>query len=110
MGSSFQFLLPDWEAARVNALIARCAARGVELKWFGAPEPVAFTSRYEHWAYARPQPCPQTDRVLAGLVDMRLPLTFSPEDVALIARIIRAEVLAVGQAETVENVAAPLAD
>lgn len=110
MGSSFQFLLPGWEAARVNALVARCAARGVEMKWFGAPEPVAFTSRYEHWAYAKPQPCPQTDRVLAGLIDMRLPLTFSPEDVALIARIIRAEVLAVGQAETVENVAAPLAD
>lgn len=41
---------------------------------------------------------------------MRLPLTFSEADVALIARIIRAEVLAVGQAETVETVAAPLAD
>ncbi|WP_225030173.1 DegT/DnrJ/EryC1/StrS family aminotransferase [Xinfangfangia pollutisoli] len=110
MGSSFQFLLPAWEPARITAFLARAAARGVELKWFGAPEPVAFTSRYEHWAYADPQPCPQTDRVLAGLIDMRLPLTFTPEDVALIARIIRAEVLALGQAEVIEPVEAPLAD
>ena len=99
MGSSFQFLLPGWEAARVAAFVTRSAARGVELKWFGAADPVAFTSRYSHWRYAAPEPLPQTDRVLAGLIDMRLPLTFTPQDVALIARIIRAEVLAVAQAE-----------
>ncbi|MBC2836768.1 DegT/DnrJ/EryC1/StrS family aminotransferase [Paragemmobacter straminiformis] len=92
VASSFQFLLPDWPEGRIRALIGRCAARGVELKWFGAPEPVAFTSRYEHWRYADPVPLPQTDKVLAGLIDMRLPLTFAPEDAALIARIIRAEV------------------
>ena len=40
---------------------------------------------------------PATDRVLAGLLDMRVPLTFSLEDCALIARIIRAEVGAVYQ-------------
>jgi len=34
---------------------------------------------------------------LAGLIDMRLPLTFSLFDCALIARIIRAEVSAVYQ-------------
>jgi dTDP-4-amino-4,6-dideoxygalactose transaminase len=99
VASSFQFLLPDWEAARVEALVARCLARGVELKWFGAADPVAFTSRYMHWAYANPVPMPQTDRVLAGLIDMRLPLTFTPEDAALIARIIKAEVGAVWQGE-----------
>jgi hypothetical protein len=64
----------------------------VELKWFGAAEPQGFTSRYAHWRYAAPAPLPQTDRVLAGLIDMRLPLTFTPEDVALIARIIAEEV------------------
>lgn len=95
VGSSFQFLLPGWEPARVEALLARAAARGVELKWFGAADPVAFTSRYAHWRYAAPVALPQTDRVLAGLIDMRLPLTFTPADVALIARIIRDEVAAV---------------
>lgn len=110
VGSSFQFLLPDWTAGRIKALIARCAARGVELKWFGAPDPVAFTSRYDHWRYAAPEPLPQTDRLLAGLIDMRVPLTFTPEDCALIARIIRAEILAVQQSGEEAAEAVPLAD
>lgn len=110
VGSSFQFLLPDWTAGRIRALIARCAARGVELKWFGAPDPVAFTSRYDHWRYAAPVALPQTDRILAGLIDMRVPLTFSLDDCALIARIIRAEVLAVGQSGEEAGAAVPLAD
>jgi len=101
VGSSFQFLLPDWRAEAVQDVVARCAARGVELKWFGAAEPVAFTSRYDSWRYAPAQRLPRTDRVLAGLVDLRLPLTFTPEDCALIARIIRAEVGAVWQAGAV---------
>jgi hypothetical protein len=42
---------------------------------------------------------PKSDRILAGLIDMRLPLTFSLEDCALIARIIRAEVGAVYQGQ-----------
>jgi hypothetical protein len=92
MGSSFQFCLPDWEPARVGALVAACLARGVELKWFGAADPLGFTSRYAHWRYAEPVALPGTDRVLAGLIDMRLPLTFTPDDVALIARIIAEEV------------------
>ncbi|MDT8856166.1 DegT/DnrJ/EryC1/StrS family aminotransferase [Paracoccaceae bacterium Fryx2] len=97
VGSSFQFLLPGWEGARVQALLARTLARGVELKWFGAAEPAAFTSRYDHWHYAQPEPLPQTDRVLAGLIDLRLPLTFSLDDAAQIGRILRAEVSAVWQ-------------
>jgi dTDP-4-amino-4,6-dideoxygalactose transaminase len=97
VGSSFQFLLPGWGPASVEALVARCLARGVELKWFGATEPKAFTSRHDHWRYAPAQSLPQTDRVLAGLIDMRLPLTFSTGDAGLIARIIRAEVQALWQ-------------
>ena len=97
VGSSIQFLLDGWDGDRVVEVINRCAARGVELKWFGAADPVAFTSRHQHWRYAPSQDLPQTDAVLAGLIDMRLPLTFDTEDCALIARIIRAEVSAVYQ-------------
>ena len=93
VGSSFQFLLPDWPADRMRALLAACAARVVELKWFGAAEPVAFTSRYDSWRYAPPQRLPRTDAILAGLIDMRLPLTFSEADVRMIAEIIRDEVV-----------------
>jgi dTDP-4-amino-4,6-dideoxygalactose transaminase len=89
VASSFQFLLLDWREPDVITVLDRCAARGVVLKWFGAAEPVGFTSRYDSWRYADSVPMPATDRVLAGLLDMRLPLTFSLDDCALIARIIR---------------------
>ncbi|SHE48382.1 dTDP-4-amino-4,6-dideoxygalactose transaminase [Loktanella atrilutea] len=92
VASSIQFLLPDRSETEVAAVVAGCAARGVELKWFGAAEPVGFTSDYGSWRYAPQDRLPATDRVLAGLLDMRLPLTFSLDDCALIARIIRAVV------------------
>jgi len=99
VGSSFQFLLLDWAAERVQEVLRRCAVRGVELKWFGGAEPVAFTSRYDSWRYAETPGLPNSDRILAGIIDMRVPLTFSLEDCAQIARIIRAEVGAVFQGE-----------
>ena len=107
VGSSFQFHLPDWSKARIGQFLTQTLSRGVELKWFGADQPMGFTSRYDHWRYAEPQDLPQTNRILAGLLDMRVPLTFSVQDCALIARIIRAEALIVGQGPEPEEVAAP---
>ena len=98
VGSSIQFLLLDWPPDAVQDVLGRCASRGVELKWFGGAEPSGFTSRYDSWRYAESTPMPKSDRILAGLIDMRIPLTFSLKDCALIARIIRAEVSAVYQA------------
>lgn len=92
VGSSIQFLLLDWDEAKIHEVIDRCAKRGVELKWFGGKEPVAFTSRYDSWRYAPSEAMPKSDRVLKGVIDMRIPLTFSVDDCALIARIIREEV------------------
>jgi dTDP-4-amino-4,6-dideoxygalactose transaminase len=92
VGSSIQFLLPEFSPDQIDDVIRRCAARGVDLKWFGGAEPVAFTSRYDSWRYASPQSLPNTDRILSGLMDMRLPLTFSLEDARLIAGIIAEEV------------------
>jgi dTDP-4-amino-4,6-dideoxygalactose transaminase len=97
VGSSIQFLLLDWSADKIADVLARCLARGVELKWFGGDEPNGFTSRYDSWRYAPSERMPASDRVLRGIIDMRLPLTFSLEDCAQIARIIRAEVGAVWQ-------------
>jgi dTDP-4-amino-4,6-dideoxygalactose transaminase len=97
VGSSFQFLLLDWSAGAVEEVVARCLARGVELKWFGAAEPAAFTSRYDSWRYAEPQSLPKTDRILQGILDIRVPLTFSLAECDVIARIIRSEVSAVCQ-------------
>jgi dTDP-4-amino-4,6-dideoxygalactose transaminase len=99
VASSFQFLLLDWPPAAVQDVLTRCSARGVDLKWFGGAEPTGFTSRYDSWRYAASEPMPKSDRILAGIIDMRLPLTFSLEDCAQIARIIRAEVSSVFQAQ-----------
>ena len=71
----------------------------MELKWFGGAEPVGFTSRYDSWRYAKSPVLPASDAVLSSIIDMRVPLTFSLDDCALIARIIRAEVSAVFQQE-----------
>ncbi|MEM9426375.1 MAG: aminotransferase class I/II-fold pyridoxal phosphate-dependent enzyme [Pseudomonadota bacterium] len=91
VGSSFQFVMPDKRDAWIVDFVARCAARGVELKWFGAERAQGFTSNHRNWAYADRASLPRTDRVLAGLLDMRLPLTFSTEDCTVIATIIREE-------------------
>lgn len=95
--SSFQFRLPEFSPDQLKGFVAGCAARGVELKWFGAPDPTAFTATYRHWRYAPEQDLPETDRILSTLIDLRLPLTFSIEDCETIGRIIRDEV---GRAQT----------
>ncbi|MDT2073960.1 MAG: aminotransferase class I/II-fold pyridoxal phosphate-dependent enzyme [Planktomarina sp.] len=92
VASSYQFLLLDWSGDAIRDVVARCLARGVELKWFGAVEPVGFTSRYDSWTYAPSSPMPSSDRVLHSIIDMRLPLMFSLEDCVMVARIIGEEV------------------
>jgi len=95
VASSFQFCVPSFSGAQVQALVAACEARGVTLKWFGADAPVGFTSRHDSWRYVDPQDLPQTDKILAGLLDMRIPLTMSLEDCETIVTIIKEEVAAV---------------
>lgn len=92
VGSSFQFLLPTWKGTDIQTLLKSCAARGVEIKWFGAERPTGFTSRYGHWHYAPSEPLIQSDRVLTSVLDLRLPLSFDENDCTLIASIIKEEV------------------
>lgn len=86
VGSSIQFRVPAFGPAQARAFVAALGERGVEVKWFGAADPVAFTSTHHSWRYVARQDLPQTDRVLATLFDMRLPLTFSLGDCDLISR------------------------
>lgn len=92
VGSSIQFLLLDWPDAAILRAVERAKARGVELKWFGADKPHGFTSVYSHWDFAKPKSMAASDRILKGVVDMRLPLSFTVEDAAKIARIIADEI------------------
>jgi dTDP-4-amino-4,6-dideoxygalactose transaminase len=91
VASSLQFSLVDLAPGQIAAAIARCSQRGVHVKWFGADEPVGFTSVWTHWRFfgGEPQSLPQAERVLAGLCDLRLPLTLSRDDCGAIASVIR---------------------
>jgi len=88
VGSSFQFLINGISAEDALQFIETNRDLGVELKWFGNNEPVAFTSNHKSWLYIEVQPLPATDRVLSGLFDIRIPLTFTQQDCEHIANII----------------------
>lgn len=88
VGSSFQFLIQSFSAADAEHFVAQCQKHGVELKWFGAVQPRGYTSTYRSWRYFAVEELPVTDSVMQALFDLRLPLTFSVDDVALIGEII----------------------
>ncbi len=90
VGSSLQFSLPLLDSARIEEFVLLCAARGVELKWFGRDEPQGYTSRIDSWRYLADLPeLPNTRRVLAHMLDLRLPLTFDEHDCKVLATIIK---------------------
>lgn len=86
--SSIQFRIPQFSNEQNQQFLDTCADRGVDIKWFGAEEPKAYTSRYDSWQYLEPTSLPNTDELLSRLYDCRLPLTFSVEDCALIGQIV----------------------
>ena len=90
VGSSFQFTLTDTDITSVENFLKTCAERGVEIKWFGAKEPIAFTSSWESWQYVKDaQPLPNTKKILDYMCDFRVPLTFSIDDCKTVAAVIR---------------------
>ncbi|MGB1862704.1 MAG: DegT/DnrJ/EryC1/StrS family aminotransferase [Candidatus Puniceispirillum sp.] len=92
VGSSIQFRADALTREQIPEFIAACNARGAELKWFGDDEPKAFTSRYDSWKYIDDIPhLPNTHKVLANTLDMRIPLTFDEDDCTIIADIIEDE-------------------
>ena len=96
VGSSLQFRVKDLDKDQAADFIAGCAARGVELKWFGGAEPQGFTSRYDSWRYIEGQQhLPYTLAILANTFDLRIPLTFSIEDMDIIGGIIIDEATAI---------------
>ncbi len=90
IGSSLQFRAPWLDAEGCERFMARCSEWGVDLKWFGNPDPVAFTSQHRSWHYVKPHELPHTDSVLATLFDVRIPLTFSVEDCTHVGQLITA--------------------
>ena len=86
--SSIQFRIERYSDEQNQQFLNQCAKRGVELKWFGADEPKAYTSRYDSWQYLETAALPETDAILRRLYDCRLPLTFSVQDCQAIGELI----------------------
>jgi dTDP-4-amino-4,6-dideoxygalactose transaminase len=88
--TSVQFSLLGFGDDEIAAVLERCAARGLPIKWFGAGRQRGFTSAPRHWRYVGEQgPMAQTHAILAGLCDIRTPLSLSDEDCDLAAEILR---------------------
>ena len=90
VASSMQFSLTGLTPHAIESFLAAAAQRGVFVKWFGATAPKGFTSVWQHWRYfGQAQQLPNAERVLAGLCDMRLPLTLTQADCSAIGMVIR---------------------
>ena len=89
VGSSIQFRLKDFADEKIQDFIKNCKKRGVDLKWFGDKNPIAYTSRYDSWKYLENIPVlKNTLEILKTTLDMRIPLTFDNNDCRVIAEII----------------------
>lgn len=88
IASSIQFTL-DFTPAQIERFLKECTLRGLYIKWFGTPTPVAFTSNYEHWHYIHQKPDLRNSKaVLSQLFDLRTPVSLTDEDCVLIGRIV----------------------
>ncbi len=97
--SSLQFSLTGLNVTQMRSFVAECRAHGVYLKWFGEDRPEGFTSRHDHWRYLRQHwPTPNADRILAGLCDMRLPLSLSEADCWTVAAVMEESMKAAWEA------------
>jgi len=88
VGSSIQFRIPGISHTDSKKFIESCKKLGVEIKWFGDNNPAGFTSNHKSWLYFKRQKLENSDRILSGLFDLRLPLTFSLDDCSLLSDII----------------------
>jgi len=104
VGSSIQFKASGIAPKKIPAFIKDCGSRGVDIKWFGGDEPVAFTSRYDSWQYLGDMdPLPNTIETLSTTCDLRVPLTFSEQDCQDIVEIVAEEMAARLSANTHPN-------
>jgi len=87
--SSIQFSVTDLATTEFPAFINACKAAGVDIKWFGAPQAVGFTSTLNHWNYIdNKQDLKKTISILDHLCDIRIPQSLTVQDCADIVQVI----------------------
>ncbi len=89
VASSIQFSMKGLSYEEIELFVSLCENRGVSIKWFGKKKPEGYTSKYDSWSYIKnKETLENTEKVLANLIDMRLPLTFTVEDCKIVSLII----------------------
>jgi dTDP-4-amino-4,6-dideoxygalactose transaminase len=108
--TSVQFSLQGLTANEITEVLGKCKARGLPIKWFGAAEQIGFTSAPRHWRYAGQQSAlATTHAVLAGLCDIRTPVSLTDEECDLVGDIVRWAIDAVVSAQAGHGAAKPAA-
>jgi len=91
VASSIQFHINGLDPTELQAVVDRCTARGVAIKWFGRNDAMGYTSQARHWKYLEPQQIPGTADMLKTTCDMRIPPALTEEDCDTIEIILREE-------------------
>ncbi len=97
VASSIQFRVDGLDSEGIERFVSEAGSCGVFLKWFGAPRTAGFTSRYDQWGYAMADgSLANADRILATLVDMRIPVGLTAEDCDTILAVLKESMEAAG--------------
>ena len=87
VGDSLQFNLVDFSNDNVNDFVSRCADKGVKIQIFGIDDNAR---DFRNWQYSFDETpdLENTADIIACACDLRLPMTFTLEDIELIGTII----------------------
>lgn len=89
-GSSIQFYIEGFEFNQLEGFINYCKKNGLNIKWFGQEKRVGFTQTCEDWDYVSENfDIPETKQILMHLMDMRIPIDLSNDDIASLTTIIK---------------------
>jgi len=88
VGDSLQFNLINFDSDNVNNFIESCAEKGVKIQIFGI-EDNARDFRNWQYSFEKMPELENTAEIISCACDLRLPMTFTLEDIELIASIIK---------------------
>lgn len=87
VGDSLQFNLIDFDREHVNEFVSRCAEKGVKIQIFGLNDN-ARDFRNWKYSYENAPDLDQTADIIAAACDLRLPITFTMDDIEIIGKVI----------------------
>ena len=87
VGDSLQFNLIDFDRQHVDDFVSRCATKGVKIQIFGLDDNAR---DFRNWKYSFDETpdMNSTANIIACACDLRLPITFTMEDIELLGAII----------------------